>query len=496
MIQWRTVVNDVVETSPFRWLLFTRRRWVLWAAALVLLGAVGVAGGWLLAEAGAIAMVALVAALVAGAMMVRDIEVAYLAVIGVVALFPHGALPFKIGFTPTFLDLALLGLYGVWIITRLVSDDEPIVTTPVGGAVLAFGLLAVVAFVAGLSHGALTSYLIRHFAEILMSIGLFYVVVNTVRDTERLRKIVRWMILLTAAAAVIGLVLYLLPEDLVIRGLSALARFGYPSGPGVIWHIRDDPAEMKRATGTSVQPNVLGSLLSFGLTMLAPQILAKRPVLPRAVTIVLGGLIGGCLVLTVSRSAMLGAAIGIGVIAAMRYRSYLILIALAVAVLLVAPWTQEMLEHFIEGFRGEDLSTKMRYGEYKDTWTLIRRYPFLGVGFAGAPDIDIYVAVASLYLIVAAQMGIVGLLAFLVVIAIVLARFWRGRSAVRRLPELEPLWYGVHAAIVGGVVSGIFDHYFFSLEFHHSVVLFWLVVGLATAATELSTQQVTLASPG
>jgi hypothetical protein len=34
-------------------------------------------------------------------------------------------------------------------------------------------------------------------------------------------------------------------------------------------------------------------------------------------------------------------------------------------------------------------------------------------------------------------------------------------------------------------VGGIADHYFFNPDFHHSVTLFWLVVGLATAATEI-----------
>lgn len=489
MIEWRSVIQDMFEGSPLRWLLYNRRRWVLWAVSVLFLALIGGVTGWLLAEVGVIAVAALVAALIATVMMLRDLDVAYVAVIGVIALFPFGSLPFKVGLTPTFLDLALVGLFGVWVLAMMLTEGQPFLTTPVGGPVLAFALLAVVAFVAGLSHGALTNYLIRHFAEILMSIGLFYLVVNTVRDTQRLGRLVRWLILGAAAAAVIGIVLYLLPEDLVVRMLSALDRFGYPSGPGVIWHIRDDPTEMKRATGTSVQPNVLGSLLSFGLAMLAPQLLAKRPLFSRGVTILLAALLGGCLVLTVSRSAMLGVACGVVVISLMRYRKFLPLLAVALLVLLFSPWSQDLLGHFIEGFRGEDLSTQMRYGEYRDTITLIRRYPFLGVGFSGAPDIDIYVAVASLYLIIAAQMGLVGLLAFLVVIGVVLWRFFQQRKSVVDVPDLEPLWYGVHAAIVGGVVSGIFDHYFFSLEFHHSVTLFWLVIGLATAATELAIQQ-------
>ncbi|MGD1994560.1 MAG: hypothetical protein PVI59_15300, partial [Anaerolineae bacterium] len=47
------------------------------------------------------------------------------------------------------------------------------------------------------------------------------------------------------------------------------------------------------------------------------------------------------------------------------------------------------------------------------------------------------------------------------------------------------IWWGLHASIIGAMVGGIFDHYFFNLDFHHSATLFWLAMGLATAATEM-----------
>ena len=43
----------------------------------------------------------------------------------------------------------------------------------------------------------------------------------------------------------------------------------------------------------------------------------------------------------------------------------------------------------------------MRFGEYKDALTLIERYPLFGVGFTGVPDIDLYLGVSMLYLIIA-----------------------------------------------------------------------------------------------
>jgi len=35
------------------------------------------------------------------------------------------------------------------------------------------------------------------------------------------------------------------------------------------------------------------------------------------------------------------------------------------------------------------------------------------------------------------------------------------------------------------MVGGVFDHYFFNLDFPHSVSLFWLYVGLTVATTKV-----------
>jgi O-antigen ligase len=456
------------------------------AFATVVALVVGWGAGWLIVELGPLPVAVLVAAGGVALWMVRDIEVAYWAVIGIVTLLPFASLPFSIGFTPTFLDLALLGLFFVWVAPLALGLKPPdFVATPLDAPVLAFVFMAIGSFVAGLSHGPLTSYLIRHFAEVLLSIALFYLVVNTVRDRGRLERLTRVFLLSAGAAALLGIVLYFIPEDLAIRTLSALGRVGYPVGGGVLRYVRDDPALLKRATSTSVDPNVLGSLLNVSLVLATPQLFAERPILKRWLLVPLLGVIGLCLGLTVSRGSMVGAAGAIVLLAALRYRRLMPLLLLALVLVLVLPWTQELVTHFVEGLRGQDLSTKMRFGEYKDALILIRRYPVLGVGFAGAPDIDIYIGVASIYLLIAGQMGLVGLTGFLVIVIVLFARFWLRRPIARAFPRLEPLWYGYHAAVVGGLIGGVFDHYFFSLDFHHSVTLFWLLLALATASTQL-----------
>ena len=485
-MNWRTTVQDLVEDTPLRWVIFTRHVWApVMLSALLAIG-IGFGGGWLLAEVGVIPVAALVIGLGYFAWMLQNIEIAYLGVIGIVTLLPFASLPIQIGFTPTFLDMALGGLFFVWALAYALGEEQSFLATPAGGPVLAFALFAIVSFVAGLSHSALSTYLIRHFAEVLLSIALFFLVVNTVRDVGRLRRLMRWLILCATAASALGIALYFVPDEMAMRALSALGRVGYPMGPGVLRYIRDDPTLMQRATSTSVDPNVLGSLLNMALVMAVPQLFVKRPLLPRLVLLPCLGVLGLGLGLTISRSALVGMALAIFALAVLRYRKLLPWFALAAMLVLLLPWTQGYIGHFIEGVQGEDLSTQMRMGEYKDAFILIRRYPFLGVGFAGAPDLDIYIGVASTYLIIAEQMGLIGLAAFLIVVGVLFVGFWRHRRAAASRPDLEPLWYGIHAALMGGLISGVFDHYFFSLDFHHSVTLFWLIFGLAAAATEIA----------
>jgi O-antigen ligase len=183
---------------------------------------------------------------------------------------------------------------------------------------------------------------------------------------------------------------------------------------------------------------------------------------------------------------MLGLAAGLFFVAVVRYRRLIPYMLGAALLLLVLPITQGYIARFTEGFLGQDLATQMRFGEYKDALTLIGRYPIFGVGFAGTPDIDIYLGVANVYFTIAQNMGLVGLLFFLATIGTMFAYAFLNRNWFKFHQRADAVWLGLHAAIIGGLVAGLFDHYLFNLEFHHAVTAFWLFVGLATASTRLA----------
>jgi O-antigen ligase len=462
----------------------SNRRFTL-AAVGALCVAAGLLAGAYVAVLSPVYAIAGALALAGGLLMLRDTQWSFAALIGIICLLPFGALPFKVGFTPTFLDIALLALYFVWL-ARIAAGKAPrLVGSPLGLLVAVFLLLACASFVAGLGHANLDQYVVRHFAEILLSICLFFVVLNTVQTPGQLRAVVRMLVLAGFAAALIGVVLYFLPHAVSIRLLSALGRVGYPTGPGVLRFVEDDPNLSQRAISTSTDPNVLGGLLILITTLTAAQLFDQKPLLPR---VVLAGMVlleCLCLFLTYSRGSMLGLAVGLAVLAVVRYRRLIPIMVAAALLLLLLPQTQAYVRHLIEGLQQQDLATQMRLGEYKDALLLIRRHPWIGVGFVATPEGSLYIGVSNVYLLIAEEMGLIGLGAFLLILGVFFGQIRRAWAQTRRSAELGGIMLGLTASVAGMLIGGVLDHYFFNLSFPHSVAVFWLYLGLAMASARL-----------
>lgn len=447
-------------------------------------GLTAVVGGLLLAFGGPIAAVAALSAILAAVLVLRNIEIGFWGIVAVVCLLPFATIPVDVGLTPTLLDMVLAATVGVWALRLATGRRRSVVTAPITLPLVAFIIAAVFAFVFGLTNGPLTANLLRHFAELLLSIGFVLVVVDYAVNWERIERLVKVLILGGSAAAAMGIFLWLLPDLTANDLLNVLQRIGYPGGL-VIRYIEENPELAERAIGTSVDPNALGGLLLMIGALAAPQLLARRPLFRRWLTALFLGLIFVCLVLTFSRGAMVGLVCSLGFIVVARYRRLLPYILLLAIVFLLLPVSQGYIARFVEGIQGQDLATQMRFGEYRDAISLIGRYPVFGVGFAGSPDIDLYLGVANVYLTIGQQMGIFGLVAFLAVITTVFGYALVNRAAFSDNPRMDPIWLGLHAALVGGLVAGIFDHYLFNIDFHHAVTVFWFLLGLAVAATRV-----------
>jgi hypothetical protein len=465
--------------------LLHRQAAIRWLTVLGVCLAVAIPIGAFLGLLGPMLGSAALLALVAAVLMLRSMMLGLSVLVSVICLLPFAALPINIGFSPTFLDLVLFALFFVWI-SRIVTHKEGAfqADSPTLGIVL-FAALCLVSFVAGMAHSALSANVLRHFGEIVLSILVFLLVTNTVRTEKQLRLLTAILILAGGLAALIGVALYFLPPLWTIRILSVLRIVRYPSGSDVLRYIEDNPDLALRATSTSIDPNVLGGLLIFIGAITAPQVISPKPVLPRRISWMLLALVTLCLILTYSRSSFAGLLFAFFLLGVLRYPRLVLLGLLTLAVIYVLPPAQVYVQRFIEGVQGQDLATQMRFGEYRDALTLISRYPWFGVGFAGTPDIDTYLGVSNVYLLIAEETGIIGLTAFVVTLITFIARFARVAPLAATMPELDSLLLGPCLAVAGGMLAGFLDHYLFNLVFPHAAALLWFTLGLGVVAMRL-----------
>lgn len=441
----------------------------------------GLIVGALFGLLGPVIAIGLLSAGAVGLLMVQSTQVSLVVLVSLICLFPYGALPFRVGFRPTFLDVALIALFGVWALRLMTGQQRQFISSPLGGLVIIFLSWAGFIFIFGLRHAGLSLTVARNFLEIMLSVSLFFLAINQIRTLSQLEQVSRAIILAGGGTAFLGIFFYVIPENLTVRLLSLLRVFEYPT-EGILRYIEDDPTQPMRAIATSVDPNALGGLMVFLVIITFAHLFSPKPILPRPYLWGIAALMGLTLYLTYSRGSLLGAVAGLAAISLLRYRKLIVIMIAVAALLLLLPQTQFYVQRFIEGIQGEDLATQMRFGEYRDAFSLIERYPLTGVGFFGSPDIDLYVGVSSVYLLLAQQMGLIGVGVYIIIGVGYLLLVW---TTLRQLPpqhdlEAPILAYGF--AILGVMVSGLFDHFYFNLTFIHIAAMYWLTMGLGMVA--------------
>ena len=264
----------------------------------------------------------------------------------------------------------------------------------------------------------------------------------------------------------------------VLVCLSALAEYalGAHSGLAVSGH------SLPRIAGALEGPNQLAGYLDVALPVLVARALVHRD---RVLT---GAILLATItdVLTISRSGVVGAAIGVIVVllvlrpfssAAWRFAGVMLLIAtlgIALALRAGVPTGYFTLDQATQS--GDHLGNRSQL--YRAAIALWRTSPVVGVG-AGNYELDldqvglpgVRTHANSIYLQSLAETGILGLLATVALFAVTIVTL--ARSSVRR-----PLVVGALGAAVALASHQVFDDLFF---FPKVASAYWLVVGVAIA---------------
>lgn len=502
----RTIIRpDPAVTGPERQRIAVPTWVTLTALAVAVGGALGlavVAVSPIYVVGGLIGLVALVA-------VFSDVRYGLIGLIGVVTLVPFVVVPVSIGIVSlTLVDFCVSSILLIWILRLLGDRSFSFKSTGIDVQIVLFLGVCLTSFVLGTAYME-TSADARLFLKMIMAVVLVFAVVGCVSDLKSLRLLVYCLAAGGAIAGAIAIGIYYLPADTATHLLAGLSRFGYPDTDILQY---DANSKVLKAIGTSIDHNILGATLmmcgaiTVGL-IVAPESRKQRPWL-------LAGLALICfaLLLTYSRGSLFGFLVGCAVIATLRFRKlWLVGALLLVAVALVPELAQSsFLTHVATGLAVQDQATQMRFGEYKDAFRLIQAYPVFGVGFGTAPNIDLYVGVSSIYLLLAENTGLVGVALWLWAIGLIIVKTLRQcadflRPAVvgaasaldaERPPALPPteastLAVACLGALISALVAGLFDHHFVDIHFPHVVALTWLIVGLIVVGLRLDKAETT-----
>lgn len=407
-------------------------------------------------------------------------ELGLLGFIATANLLPFAVIPVRFGFSLTLVDVMLTTLLLAWVYW-MVARGRPLVEGTLNVAVLVYVGLALTSFVLGLTY-SISPERLRLFIKSINSILLFFATINCVRSAVSLKRMILALLLGGVAAAIVAIVLLYLPEATAAALLSSLGVLGYPTGADVLRPIAD--TDILRAIGTSVDPNVLGGLLMTVSAMLVAQLFSPRPLLSRRLLWPMAVMAVAALLLTHSRSALGGLVIGAAIVGVFRDRRLLWLMLAIAAIMPFIPQAAVLMERLASGVSFQDRGAAMRLDEFRDAINLIGMYPWFGIGFGEPPSINLYLGVSSIYLLIGQEMGLIGLSAFLSVLAIL---GWQVASALKlnRDDEVGGMLLSLAAALGAALSAGLLDHYYANILFPHMVALFWLYLGLATVAVRL-----------
>ena len=472
-------------------------RAALAAAAIIILGALG--AGILSADAPLLVVAGASGLFLAIAMVLRP-DVATLTAIAViysnaavVLVRFHNLPPFAAAFVPLLL---LVPLARDLVVRRL-----PVIAPPaMGWMVVLLGIYLISALFSAdtkRSWDAVTVFLTEGFV-------LYFLVINVIRSPDMVRG-VTWALLSAGAFVSIFAV------HQTITGNYDSNYFGFAQADAAI------RTGVTTLTGDVLQPRMAGSIgetnrFAQTMLMLVPlgifRVVGERSTVLKVIAGLLTVLITLGVILSFSRGAAVGLAVLVVALMAMRMvraRHALVVVVVLAAILAAFPQYTNRITSLAgvgglenTGTSAVDNSLLSRITETAAAGLVMLDHPLIGVGPAMFPvyyepyanNIGILVRndaereAHNLYLGVGAELGIPGLVVFLLVAFSVVQLLRRARRAsIVRRPDLERLTTPFLLALLTYYVTGMFLHLSFGR-------FYWLMLAVATAAAVTTLREI------
>lgn len=317
-------------------------------------------------------------------------------------------------------------------------------------------------------------------------VGILLVANDGITSLDRYRVFTRRLVIGGGLVAALGLLQYA-TKDLFIDRISIPGLTS--SGGGAELAVRSG---LTRPSGTSTHPIEYGVVL----TMILPFAVVYAMRAQRHRWVYRGVLVvmGMTILLSISRSAMLCAAVGLLVLSvtwssAAKLRALVVLLGILATVYLTVPGVLGTITSLFTGV-SEDPSIASRTGSYDIAYSFFLNSPVVGRGFG--TFLPKYWILDNGYLGLLIEGGIVGLLGLLALIATAAFSAQKARRSVS-----DEFDRALAQAVLASVCSGSISLAFFdTFAFPQSAGCFFLVLGLAGALLRLVTTENEVAVTG
>ncbi|MEG6584022.1 O-antigen ligase family protein [Dendrosporobacter sp. 1207_IL3150] len=296
-------------------------------------------------------------------------------------------------------------------------------------------------------------------------IFIYYLVINNVHSLGQIKRII-WTVLSSAAVVTLyGFYQYFHGVD-----ISSLE-----------WVDGEQFPDLKvRVFSTLKNPNLLAGFLVMTMAVACGLGCKAVKIKTRMLFFGLFVLLGICLGLTYSRGAWVSVAFVIGVYGILYNKKILWLLLLAPIALVLGH--DALTDRIMSIFNPTDTSSTLRMALWESTIAMISDKPLLGIGWGAYwlvyPQYDFFIQDAkttifhahNMYLNIAAEIGIPGLMVFLAIM------YGHIKTALTIFDDTNERWLaglllGLVSALIGLAVSGFTDFIMFNIQMS---MLFWL----------------------
>lgn len=384
---------------------------------------------------------------------------------------------FAIPFLPELsIILYMVFLIGVFFYKQGFREHTPLTKDPIHLPIIFYLTIITISTITSINpRGSF-----RDLAIHLAGIGFVFVAVNSIKTLEDFNKLVTVLVLSGTIIALIGLYQYIVGVNIKASWLD----------------VKNNPDIKARVYSLFGNPNILAEYLIMIIPMSLALFWSSKKLHKKIIFLGTSLILTLALVLTYSRGGWLGFAFSILIfVILLEWRLLLSLIPIAIGAIYLLP--QTILNRILSMKNLTDSSNAYRIKIWEISMDIIRDHWVVGLGFGHLPfkqTFETYIRTMpnfhahNTYLETAAEMGIPGLIVFLLFIFVIF-KYSIHELIKNQNRYIKVMGAGALAGLSGLLAHGLVENVLYLTKI---IIMFWIIIGFILILTRISKEEKTL----